>query len=206
MNKLLLAQALSSANIKTPVFYQNSNQNELFEMLDEWEGEILMKPVRSSFGRGIVRFVNKKHLKEFLIANKIELSNFFFQPYIDGSDLTVNVIASKGIHILNWNGIACFDLRRDKLSGEIFILEINGRFWASLLAALKRGGINFPLLMAKYAMGEQIETTEKKYDYQISLKRLFREIMKGKLANWIKTKYNLYLADPLARFYQIFCK
>ena len=140
------------------------------------------------------------------MIRKIELSNFFFQPYIDGSDLTVNVIASKGIHILNWNGIACFDLRRDKLSGEIFILEINGRFWASLLAALKRGGINFPLLMAKYAMGEQIETTEKKYDYQISLKRLFREIMKGKLANWIKTKYNLYLADPLARFYQIFSK
>jgi len=242
VNKLQLANLLSAANINTPPFVQNDNKGLLLAELSKWSGPIIMKPARSSFGRGIIKFTDVQSIKKYLNSNNIDLSQHFFQPYILGSDLTVNAISSKGeilyytiqetpiktnsvfvsgddfefkedeaaielvskaLKELKWNGVACFDLRRSAKTGELFILEINGRFWASLLSAFKKGGVNFPAILTKLSLGETIITPSKQYERQISVRSFFHHLFSGKPKNWKMTKYSTYFADPLARLYQL---
>ncbi|WP_332369562.1 ATP-grasp domain-containing protein [Spirosoma telluris] len=59
--------------------------------------------------------------------------------------------------LLHWNGVACVDIRRNNKDQSILILEINGRFWASMVASYIRAGINFPEIMASLALGETVE-------------------------------------------------
>lgn len=242
VNKLQLANLLSAAKINTPPFVQTDNKGLLLTELSKWSGPIIMKPARSSFGRGIIKFTDVQSIERYLNSNNIDLSQHFFQPYILGSDLTVNIISSKGeilyytiqetpiktnsvfvsgddfefkedeevlqlvakaIKELKWHGVACFDLRRNTKTGEIFILEINGRFWASLLSALKKGGVNFPAILTKLSLGETIITPSKQYESQISVRSFFHYLFSGKPKKWKMTKYRTYFADPLARLYQL---
>jgi predicted ATP-grasp superfamily ATP-dependent carboligase len=46
---------------------------------------------------------------------------------------------------LNWSGVAQVDAVVDRRDGGIRLLELNGRFWGSLLASTA-AGVNFPLL------------------------------------------------------------
>lgn len=242
VNKLQLANLLSAAKINTPPFVQTDNKGLLFTELSKWSGPIIMKPARSSFGRGIIKFTDVQSIEKYLNSNNIDLSQHFFQPYILGSDLTVNIISSKGeilyytiqetpiktnsifvsgddfefkedeealqlvakaIKELKWHGVACFDLRRNTKTGEIFILEINGRFWASLLSAFKKGGVNFPAILTKLSLEETIITPPKQYERQISVRSFFHYLFSGKPKKWKMTKYSTYFADPLARLYQL---
>ena len=52
---------------------------------------------------------------------------------------------------LNWSGIASVDLRYDTQSDAYKILEINTRFWRSLVGSLY-AGINFPDLLAQLTL------------------------------------------------------
>jgi len=53
---------------------------------------------------------------------------------------------------LGWNGVAHIDLRHDESDGKIKIIEINPRFWGSLLGSLAVG-VNFAHLSCLAAMG-----------------------------------------------------
>jgi carbamoylphosphate synthase large subunit len=242
VNKLQLAKRLSTAKINTPIFIQNNNKELLLAELSKWDTPLIMKPLRSSFGRGIMKFTDSYSVEKFLNLNNIDLSQHFFQPYILGSDLTVNTIASKGellqytiqetpiktnpvfvsgddfefkedeaaielvakaLKELKWNGVACFDLRRNAKTGELFILEINGRFWASLLSAFKKGGVNFPAILTKLSLGEAVQNSPKKYESQISIRNYFYSLLSGRPKQWKMTKYGTYFADPIARFQQL---
>ncbi len=245
VNKLQLAKLLSVTNINTPVFIQNNNKELLLAELSKWNNPLIMKPVRSSFGRGIMKFTDSHSVEKFLNLNNIDLSQHFFQPYILGSDLTVNTIASKGellyysiqetpiksnsvfvsgddfefkedeaaielvakaLKELNWHGVACFDLRRNSKTGELFILEINGRFWASVLSAYKKGGVNFPAIITKLSLGVPVEVISKKYESQISVRSYFHHLLSSKPKKWKMTKYGTYFTDPLARLHQLISK
>ncbi|MEQ8763277.1 MAG: ATP-grasp domain-containing protein [Planctomycetota bacterium] len=56
---------------------------------------------------------------------------------------------------LSWNGVADVDWIRDAETGEALFLEINARFWSSLLAA-RAAGIDFPYLACRAALGEEV--------------------------------------------------
>lgn len=242
INKHLLANFLHESKISVPRYIQKENKEDLIKAISSWETEFIMKPSRSSFGRGIIRFRNIEEFENYSVQNTINYSTTLFQPYIQGSDITANVLAFNGevlyhtvqetpiktdsnfvsgddfefksdekvialvkqaIKKLNWSGIACFDLRRSNSSGEIYILEINGRFWASLVAAYEKGGINFPLLIAKLAFDDKIETQVHKYNKQISLSALMKGLMKFENKSISDTKYIPYLKDPVARILQL---
>lgn len=242
VNKLLLAKLLFEAKINTPPFAQNTNEDMLMFELSKWNGPLIMKPARSSFGRGIIKFADRHEAQKYIRTNKIDLAQYFFQPFITGSDLTINVIADRGkilyytiqetpiktnavfvsgddfefkedevaidlvakaINHLDWHGIACFDLRRDAKTGELYILEINGRFWASLLAAFKKGGINFPALLAKLSFGEAVNHPSKIYESQISMRTFIKHALSCDYKKIEMTKYGTYLTDPFARFVQL---
>jgi ATP-grasp in the biosynthetic pathway with Ter operon len=66
--------------------------------------------------------------------------------------LAMNV-AKKLIHELGWSGVANIDMRYDARHKSPIVLELNGRYWFSLLGSLN-AGVNFPLLACEMCLGE----------------------------------------------------
>lgn len=105
--------------------------------------------------------------------------------------------------LLKWNGVACVDMRRDQRDNSIYVLEINGRFWASVVASYFRAGLNFPIIIAKLALGEPVEIASQKPGKQLSIGQIKSSILSGKKVSIKDTKYVSYLSDPLARAIQL---
>ena len=55
-----------------------------------------------------------------------------------------------------------FDLRQGT-DGKFYVLEINARYWGSLIGSLS-AGVNFPAIACALALGEPVEPVEVKYD------------------------------------------
>lgn len=100
------------------------------------DGEILAATVQRPV------FAN---MREFAAAAAIE----FVQ------DDVVIEVASQIARLLNWTGIAHIDMRYDEKSGQVYVLEINPRFWGSL-AGSTRSGVNFPVLSCQVTTGESL--------------------------------------------------
>ncbi len=64
-------------------------------------------------------------------------------------------LVSKVVKKLDWSGIVHFDLRFDEEAQEIKIIEMNCRFWASVLASLS-AGVNFPYIACRAALGDTV--------------------------------------------------
>jgi len=62
-------------------------------------------------------------------------------------------IASRLMAKLGWSGIANVDMRFDEKRNAVVVLEVNGRYWASLLGSV-HAGVNFPLLACKAVLGQ----------------------------------------------------
>ena len=56
------------------------------------------------------------------------------------------------VRTLNWHGSAHIDLRYDSQARDYKVLELNPRYWGSLLGSLA-AGVNFPLLACHAAQG-----------------------------------------------------
>jgi predicted ATP-grasp superfamily ATP-dependent carboligase len=57
---------------------------------------------------------------------------------------------------LAWDGVAHVDLRYSKGADQINVIEVNPRFWGSVLASL-HAGVNFPYLACLTALGEPFD-------------------------------------------------
>jgi predicted ATP-grasp superfamily ATP-dependent carboligase len=64
----------------------------------------------------------------------------------------VNIV-EKLIRELGWSGVANIDMRFDARHKIPLVLELNGRYWFSLLGSLN-AGVNFPLLACQMCLGE----------------------------------------------------
>jgi hypothetical protein len=106
---------------------------------------------------------------------------------------------------LNWSGVANIDLRYDEDKKEVKILEINPRYWASVIGSLV-AGINFPNLACQLSMGLDFPRPE----YQLvrytkpeaAFKLLLKEYFKGNISiGTIKNTGLLYtMTDPGPEF------
>lgn len=65
--------------------------------------------------------------------------------------LTMNLLSS-----MKWTGLAVAEYARDPRDGTLKLLSINPRIWGSMQLSIL-AGVNFPLLLYRMAMGEEIE-------------------------------------------------
>jgi D-alanine-D-alanine ligase-like ATP-grasp enzyme len=122
------------------------------------------------------------------------------------ADEEVLLIVGSMMKALNWHGVACVDLRRDVDTGKPYILEINGRFWGSVLPSFIKAGVNFPAILANLSLGIPTAIPSPKPARQYSLNVYFKRLVKGKWTSLHETKYMPYFQDPIARFRQVFIK
>jgi predicted ATP-grasp superfamily ATP-dependent carboligase len=55
---------------------------------------------------------------------------------------------------LGWHGVAMLEFKQDVRTGEVYLIEVNGRFWGSLQLAIA-AGVDFPYLTYQLAIGER---------------------------------------------------
>lgn len=120
-----------------------------------------------------------------------------------GPDIQVISEVSRVMSRFNWHGIANIDIRRDHKTKQIYILEINGRYWGSVIGSLKRAGLNFPDIAAHYALGESIGIPEMGTGLQVSFARFLRSVLSFKPYSIDDTKFHSYGADLKARLMQM---
>jgi D-aspartate ligase len=82
----------------------------------------------------------------------LEFIEFTDDPHVDA-------LGRKLLEALQYTGVACIDLRYDPARDALYVLEINPRFWRSLLGAL-RAGVNFPELACRVALKESLPAVE----------------------------------------------
>lgn len=113
---------------------------------------------------------------------------------------------------LNWSGVAHLDFRRDRRDGQAKILEINARYWGSLLGSLI-AGVNFPYLaclaaqripfpVPKFRCSKFVHTTT-------AIKQgLLSVVRKNSLKNitYRETGVSFFLADPIPEIVKQFEK
>lgn len=104
---------------------------------------------------------------------------------------------------LHWNGVACVDMRRDEKTNNLYILEINGRFWASVVPSFLKAGVNFPFILLKLSLGEFVEIPKMRSAFQISLKQFLLSFLHFRPYRLKDTKYWPYFFDPIARLAQL---
>lgn len=51
-----------------------------------------------------------------------------------------------------WQGVAMIEFKRERDSGRLYLMEVNGRFWGSLQLAID-AGVDFPTLLLSAALG-----------------------------------------------------
>jgi predicted ATP-grasp superfamily ATP-dependent carboligase len=99
-------------------------------------------------------------------------------------DADVLAVARDMLLKLKWNGIVHIDLRRAK-NGEVFVIELNPRYWGTLLASLY-AGVNFPQLALENAFGRQFAIPH------------YSRTACCSLASWIKGKTKIGVGPVLS--------
>lgn len=110
---------------------------------------------------------------------------------------------------LEWSGVAHIDLRYNDLTQQVEVIEVNPRYWGSLLASLV-AGVNFPYLACFAALGHQFaipEYSDVLYSVEPdTVRRLVKVFLGGKWHSFKLQRSSLgfMLQDPLAYLVQAF--
>jgi predicted ATP-grasp superfamily ATP-dependent carboligase len=117
------------------------------------------------------------------------------------NDTKTHNLVRKVVEKLNWSGIAHIDLRFDAQDKEVKLIEINPRYWGSLMGSLT-AGVNFPYIASVAALKrESIKSQAKPIRYvqgTLALKSLVKNLLRRNLKNRnVKTSIKFILQDPL---------
>ena len=113
----------------------------------------------------------------------------------------VLAVVRRLMRALRWNGVAHIDLRCDP-EGRPWIIEVNPRYWGSLLGSLA-AGINFPLLACRSALGHTFAPPAYRpvrYVAAGAALRVWRRPRSLRPAlRWAETEWPHILRDPLPK-------
>jgi len=110
---------------------------------------------------------------------------------------------------LGWHGVAMLEYKLDERTAQPILMEVNGRFWGSLDLAIA-SGMDFPYLLYKMAIGDDIEVPEAYHvgvksrwllgDLDHLLTRLFRKDQELNLPKGFPSKIKTLL--QFLKFYE----
>lgn len=113
------------------------------------------------------------------------------------SDGPVEALVDRMMAALNWNGIAHIDLRYGQGQATPVVIEVNPRYWATLLGSLV-AGVNFPWVHVQAAMGRPVEPTTLRECHYVGFKEWPSYYLKQRTP-LSETSLIFNLADPLAK-------
>lgn len=113
-------------------------------------------------------------------------------------------IVEKMMKLMNWSGVAHIDLRYDEVEDTPKVLEINARYWGSLLGS-KNAGVNFPILHLKTMRNELFEMPKYKMNRYFMGKSPLSKILKNEV-RLLETSLPYTLRDPVPSFFEILQK
>jgi D-aspartate ligase len=97
-----------------------------------------------------------------------------------------------------WSGVAHLDLRYSAETGELYVIEINPRFWQSLLGSLV-AGVNFPYYLYLVSTGLELELVDYQDKYYTKISRFVKDLLHGSFDSRLNdTNLKYLLTDPLA--------
>ena len=73
---------------------------------------------------------------------------------------------------LRWSGVAHIDLRYDSRTDQMRVIEINTRFWLTVVGSAITARVNFPVLACRAALGQPLQPGPSRLGRYIPLMRL----------------------------------
>ena len=70
----------------------------------------------------------------------------------EAPDPAITAQACAMLRAIGWNGMCCVEFRHDRASGDLWLLEVNGRYWGSLTSAIACG-LDYPWYHWQLARG-----------------------------------------------------
>ncbi|TGE17333.1 ATP-grasp domain-containing protein [Hymenobacter elongatus] len=109
---------------------------------------------------------------------------------------------------LNWSGVAHLDLRYDTQARQMKVIEINTRFWLTVVGSAVRATMNFPVLACRAALGQQIPPASFTLGRYIPFANFLRYKLLGRGPNkipfsWQDTTIRGWLGDPLPKLHHL---
>lgn len=117
----------------------------------------------------------------------------------------------KMMRLMNWSGVAHIDLRFDEEENSAKVLEINARYWGSLLGSLN-AGVNFPLLAIKATRNEPFDKPEYKHNRYFMGKSPIAKILRSMFTSGkdkvrlLETSLLYTLKDPMPAVFELLDK
>ena len=76
---------------------------------------------------------------------------------------------------VQWNGVAMVEFKIDRVTGQPFLMEVNGRFWGSLQLAID-AGVDFPVLLYKLLTEGDFANPPGQYKVGVQLRWLLGDL------------------------------
>jgi len=119
-------------------------------------------------------------------------------------DEKIYKIVEKLITKLNWSGVAHIDLKYDKVTKDFKVIEINPRFWGSIIGSNKVG-VNFAYLYCLTSLGVDYDIPEYHFENYATNRGLIK-ILKSKIRGKYSLPKNTSIVDdffdPLPKVYK----
>ncbi|MCB2378017.1 ATP-grasp domain-containing protein [Hymenobacter sp. BT635] len=119
----------------------------------------------------------------------------------------VLAVAHQVMKALRWNGVAHLDLRYDARTRQVKVIEINTRFWLTVVGSAVRAQVNFPVLACRAALGQNLPPASFALGRYIPFANFVRYKLWGRSTN--KVPFTLrdttalsMLGDPLPKLYR----
>jgi predicted ATP-grasp superfamily ATP-dependent carboligase len=95
---------------------------------------------------------------------------------------------------LKWHGVAMVEFKVDPRDNEPKLMELNPRFWGSLALAI-HAGVDFPYLLYRMAMGEEITPI---VDYKVGVR--CRWLLPGDILHFLQNPHRFHLKPGFFQF------
>jgi predicted ATP-grasp superfamily ATP-dependent carboligase len=140
-------------------------------------------------------------IQKELIANKHRFGPQMAMQFIAQEDVLNH--GKRLLAALNWSGVAHVDMREDNRDGQVKLLEINARYWGSLLGSLV-AGVNFPVLAYQKALNIPFSLPNNQFSRYVHTTTALKELLLQPLGRsslkrfaFKETGLRFFITDPL---------